>query len=142
MRISTNISNINGISATMTGVNAVVRSGIRVMVESTMSQANHPEQTGFAKASWFSSVDGVPSQHPSPPTRVGRDEKVTTKHAINTGHINKAAAGGVFSLNNTADYIYYLETRSEGEVATGRAGWIRAASVQASNAMKNKARSL
>ena len=98
-------------------VDDVVRQSVQELSERAVTGT--PVDTGFARASWWSSVDNSRPTHPSPPA-----PGTGGTAAILPGDI-AAAPGHVFQLRNGAAYIRRLEY--DGHSAQAPHGWVRIA---------------
>ena len=105
------------VSGYKTRVNDVVKQSVQELSERVVQ--GNPVDTGFSRASWWSSVDNSRPTHPSPPT-----PGTGGAAAIAPGDI-AAAPGHVFQLRNGAAYIRRLEYGHSKTQAPN--GWIRIA---------------
>ena len=99
-----------------TRVDDVVKQSVQELSERVV--VGTPRDTGYAAASWFSSVDNSKPTHPSPPVKGAGGAA-----AIAPGDI-AGAPGHVFQLRNGAAYIRRLEF---GYSAQAPSGWVRLA---------------
>jgi len=112
-----------------TRVDDVVKQSVQELSERAVTGT--PVDTGFARASWWSSVDNSRTSHPSPPAQGGGGAA-----AISPGDI-AAAPGHVFQLRNGAAYIRRLEF---GHSAQAPSGWVRLAIADFPNIVAKAAR--
>lgn len=99
-----------------TRVDDVVKQSVQELSERAVTGT--PVNFGFARASWWSSVDNSKPTHPSPPA-----PNAGGPAAIAPADI-AAAPGHVFQLRNGAAYIRRLEY---GHSAQAPNGWVRLA---------------
>ena len=99
-----------------TRVDDVVKQSVQELSERVVQ--GNPVDTGFSRASWFSSVDNSKPTHPNPPT-----PGTGGPAAISPADI-AAAPGHVFQLRNGAAYIRRLEY---GHSSQRPSGWVRLA---------------
>lgn len=112
-----------------TRVNDVVKQSVQELSERVVQ--GNPVDTGFSRASWWSSVDNSRTSHPSPPTPGAGGAA-----AISPGDI-AAAPGHVFQLRNGAAYIRRLEY---GHSQQKPSGWVRLAIADFPNIVAQAAR--
>lgn len=99
-----------------TRVNDVIKQSVQELADRAVTGT--PVDTGFARASWWSSVDNSKPTHPSPPA-----PNAGGPAAIAPADI-AAAPGHVFQLRNGAAYIRRLEY---GHSSQRPSGWVRLA---------------
>lgn len=100
-----------------TRVQDVVKQSVQELSERAVTGT--PVDTGFARASWWSSVDNGKPTHPSPPAHGAGGAAAIAPADI------AAAPGHLFQLRNGAAYIRRLEYGHSKAQAPN--GWIRLA---------------
>ena len=100
-----------------TRVADVVKQSVQELSERAVTGT--PVDTGFARASWWSSVDNSKTTHPSPPAPGGGGAAAIAPADI------VAAPGHLFQLRNGAAYIRRLEYGHSKAQAPN--GWVRLA---------------
>ena len=99
-----------------TRVDDVVKQSVQELSERVVQ--GNPVDTGFSRASWWSSVDNSRPTHPSPPAKGSGGAAAIAPADI------AAAPGHVFQLRNGAAYIRRLEY---GHSSQRPSGWVRIA---------------
>lgn len=76
-----------------------------------------PEDTGFARASWWKSVGSL-GTHPNPPKPVKKGEKVSGSTAVSIP-LGKLKVSQTVFLSNNAEYILALEYGHSSQAGDG-----------------------